>query len=172
MADSIGVFFAVEQTRDGITKVVGNLSQPIKVVELDGTILVPEREGILLPGQGVTVWNAPGDPNLKLLTMEVLDGAGVLDGVMQVDTSTSSTNLAQSGTNPRWIPIPELSCNAPFVLTSPRIRFHPTLATMFGDTSGAATILTATGVVNGYIYRLRWDNLGLEPVRYRFRVFN
>lgn len=173
MAESVGVFFAVERTVDGITTINGRLDQPIKPVLLDGTIGVPERTGILTPGQGVAVWNAQAAPLFKLMTMEVLDGAGVLDGVMQVDTPTSSTNLAQSGTNKRWMPIPRRSCVAPFVMDSPYIRFHPTLATMFGnDVNDNATILTASGVVDGLVYRVRFDNLSTESVRYRFRVFN
>jgi len=100
----------------------------------------------------VEIWNATRDGlDWTFLGVQVLDESGGvwLDVIKDTKTSGSPTGAAERPCGGFW-----LSCTSPFLLNSPKVKIHATLATDMGITSTFPTRNTSGSVAEGIISRI------------------
>lgn len=166
MAGTAGMFHAIRLIEDGEATFLGTtgLTSTLKEINVAGRKVISRRLK-LEPGESIGPWNQQSDPAFVFWSLRVIEDGGVLRCWVYIDNPTSSTNLVASGVDPKWIPWPNISCQAPLILTSIDIQNNPVDADFLGvDGSGLPTIESDAGTVDGKVYRVRVKNISASAV--------
>lgn len=125
------------------------------------------------PSEVVTLWQwAANRPSFELVMAYTDTTGGYLELAWQSDAVASgSTTFAAAGTAVSWN-FMDLSCHAPFVMTTDIVKVNPTIATSHGDSAGAPTRWSNGATVNGRVYRIVARNPGATGVNLNVLVLN
>jgi hypothetical protein len=166
MAGTAGMFHAIRLIEDGEATFLGTtgLSDTLKETNVTGRKVISRRFK-LEPGESLGAWNQLSDPDFVFWSLRILEEAGVLRCWVYIDNPTSSSNVVASGVDPKWLPWPNISCQAPLVLTTIDIQNNPVDADFLGvDANGLPTIESDAGTVAGKVYRVRVKNISADAV--------
>lgn len=165
----------LEHIHEGVARVLGlDLRRfPVeKSTTADGRRL-PGLELVIEPNAEVKVWDGTLEGAIRdfaVLGFQIV-GEGTLDLAFHIDTPVSESNLAASGSNPKYVPQPRLSCLVPRIYDHDRCLLNPTNNTMLGiDGDGKPNVLTSGSTVEGKIYGAWLANRGTTDVRVVFFI--
>lgn len=171
---SVLTYYASASVQTGGSTVSnGSLAEPVGQVTVTGSR--QEMGSLVTVGpftdstDAVTVWEWDvDDDSFELIELRI-EGDGYLDVWVQVRTPTADDDTTPTGTA-FWVPV-EMSCFAPFVLSSATHRYNATIATMFGDTGGMPSMLSGSNA-DGRVYKVVVVNRGEDAVTMRKTVVN
>jgi hypothetical protein len=168
MAATLRTYFAVFMDLAGRTLGFGDLQKPLSETTVPGTDFRAESIITVPAASSVKLYEQTQMPDFKLLAL--VPSADCQVG-LHVDTVTSSTNPAASGTNPRGRVL-DLFANLPFLFHGPTARVNPTLATDAGVSSGVPSIFASGTTVAGRIYTITIFNPGTTAMTVRRIILN
>ena len=158
----LDAFFGLVHTGGAQVKGFLDLGTPIASYTLSGPgmavrqFTIPALADTPAQSDAVAAYSyMPSRGHFACLSLRII-GDGVLNGWAMVDTPTSTTNLAASGTYPRSREF-EMSCQLPFVLNTSTTYIHPTASTEYGVTNSLPKILEPanwSGRLAAYVYSI------------------
>lgn len=159
-------------TVSGTIRRVGSSIRAAREVTITpATYIDMEREFTIAAGGYAVLYDYAETPDFNLFSCEVVSDGGFCEFWYKVDTPTSSTDKAASGSNPRWRQH-SMSCFERVALDTQRARIHPTLATDAGDTGGISSAMSDAGTLDGYVYKIVVKNPGTSAVTIRRTLIN
>lgn len=159
MADTINFYAAItEQDASGnpIPVPDWDLREPIKPVSVTGDFRKVASITLAKSATRPTLlWSSTENQKFEAIALKLLNQSGYVRLAWEVNKPVSDTDLTADGTTHRRINQADLSCFAPFVLSSDEAPVHPTIATGAGvDANGEPAILTSGTTVSGRVYKL------------------
>lgn len=159
MSHTLNVFAAITELDDSGNPIPvpdWDLREPIKPVSATGDFR--KVASITLPKSAtrpVLLWSSAENQQFEMIALKLLNQSGYVRVAWEVNKPVSATDLTADGTTHRRINQADLSCFAPFVLSSDEAPVHPTIATAAGvDGNGEPAILTSGSTVSGRVYKL------------------
>lgn len=177
MATETRFYFGISETHDGDPEgiEIAPLHDPIKALSITGDF--KKFAKIKLPAAATVptlLWSYTEQQLFEAIALVIEGGEGYLHLAWEVNKPVSTSDLTPDpGNTCRRVDFADLSCFAPFVLSSDDIKVNPVIATAAGvDGSGYPALFTSGATVAGRVYKLWAMNTGTTDVYLNVYVRN